>query len=341
VPERLGRQLDTNRFEEALERIVRQLSKAALAGSFSSAASFEAAARQASVDEFGATAISPTGNGQGFPDIAVGKFGIEVKFTEGPNWRCVANSVLESDRRAGVEKIYVLYGKMGGRPEVRWRKYEDTVMHVRTSHVPRFEIDMEAHASLFQKVGVSYERFRRMEMHEKMVVIRNYAKSNIRGTNRRLWWIEDEAGAPHTLPPDIRLYTSLETPKKLELRAEAAFISPCVVGPSRIRGKYDDAATYLLTYHGVLCTQVRDLFSAGSVAMRSDRSRGGLYIDRALQDIAQQFLQASLRVPDSVIEEYWGVPAPKRADRIKEWLRLADKFAVGWRPSETLFRNLT
>ena len=42
---------------------------------------------------------------------------------------------------------------------------------------------------------------------------------------------------------------------------------------------------YLLTYHGVLCPQARDLFSAGSVALRSDTNPWRNYLQRALKDI--------------------------------------------------------
>ena len=70
---------------------------------------------------------------------------------------------------------------------------------------------------------------------------------------------------------------------------------------------------YLLTYHGVFCSQARDLFSAGSVALRLDGTRGGNYLLRALRDIEQLMIDA----------------AP-----------LADAYATrsGWRPSAELFR---
>lgn len=331
--------MDPLEFESRIRVITGRLNERASLSGFSDAREFEGAVREMSQLLFPEEVVSPPGNGQWFPDIAVGRFGIEVKFTQGDSWRCVANSVLESDRRPGVDCVYVVYAKMGSPAEVRWRRYEHAVMHVRTSHVPRFEIDMEAGQSLFDRVAVPYERFRLMAMHEKMVVIRRYAREQVRGTGRRLWWIEDDVAQPHTLPPDVRLYTSLSTPQKLELRAEAAFVSPQVVGPSRERGKYDDAAIYLMTFHGVLCTQVRDLFSAGSVAMRSDKRRGGLYIDRSLRDLEPQFLAAVERVPDSIITEYWGQPAPPRRDRLRTWLRLADGFARDWRPSTTLFQS--
>ena len=38
-------------------------------------------------------------------------------------------------------------------------EYQDCVMHVRTSHVPRFEVEMAAKKSLFKKFGLTYQSF--------------------------------------------------------------------------------------------------------------------------------------------------------------------------------------
>jgi hypothetical protein len=72
----------------------------------------------------------------------MGDFGVEVKFTLNDTWRSVANSVLETQRIESVKHIYIVFGKMGGIPEVRWADYEQSVIHVRTSHVPRFEVEL-------------------------------------------------------------------------------------------------------------------------------------------------------------------------------------------------------
>src|SRR6266545_1324718 len=95
-----------------------------------------------------------------FPDIVLGKFGVEVKFTINDTWRSVANSVFESTRDPKVEQIYVVFGKMGGDPAVAWGRYEDCVIHVRTSHVPRFEVELPPRrALLFKTFGISYAEF--------------------------------------------------------------------------------------------------------------------------------------------------------------------------------------
>ena len=100
---------------------------------------------------------------QGFPDIVLGDVGIEVKFTEADTWRCIANSVLETNKVHSVKHICVVYCKMGGLPEVRYDDWEHAVMHVRTSHVPRFELEIGATRSLFSIMGISYDAFSNLE----------------------------------------------------------------------------------------------------------------------------------------------------------------------------------
>ena len=271
-----------------------------------------------------------------FPDIVLGKFGVEVKFTTNDTWRCIANSVFEGTRGADVEQIYIVFGKMGGKPEVRWGKYEKCVMHVRTSHVPRFEVEMLSRESLFDKMHVPYSVFSKLPIEGRMEHIRKYARGRLKKGDR-LWWLEDIPEEGHSLPLQVRLYMGLEQPEKLRLRAEAALLCPQVVGPSRAKNKYSDAAMYRLTYRGVLCPQARDLFSAGSVALRSDSKRGGVYIIRALKDIEEEMKAAARTLENALFKEYWGISvAPEK--RIREWLKRADASAKGWTPSRVLFR---
>jgi hypothetical protein len=117
-------------------------------------------------------------------------------------------------------------------------------------------------------------------------------------------------------------------------------LCPQIVKPSRSKGKYNDATIYLLTYHGVLCPQARDLFSAGSVALRSNSKRGGNYLMRALQDIEHEMRQAAATMEDALFVEYWGAKVPTR-ERIREWLKRADEYAETWKPSDVLFLGRT
>ncbi len=272
---------------------------------------------------------------QAFPDVALGEYGVEVKFSSGDTWRSVANSVQETQRVDSVKFIYIVFCKMGGVPEVRWRSYEDCVVHVRTSHVPRFEIDLETDRSLFDLMGIKYDEFRILPMHEKMEYVREYARGRLK-KGERLWWLEDGDSEAHTMPIQARLYTSLPKEEKTRLRAEAALRCPIIVKSGRVRNKYDDAVLYLLTYHGVLCHQARDLFSAGSVANPGNDDQGGVYIQRALKLLETPMREAAARMDDALFVEYWGESVPSER-RISRWLEKADALASDWKPSDCLF----
>ncbi|RRR74776.1 MAG: restriction endonuclease [Candidatus Viridilinea halotolerans] len=333
--------MNQEEFERILDLVIANLNtELASNGIFTSAKVFEHRVRQVIVSFVGEHGIAVDFNPHPhvFPDIAVEKFGVEVKFTLHDTWRSVANSIVESTRNNAIVFIYVVFGKMGGIPEVKWARYDESVIHVRTTHVPRFEVEINPKRSLFKEMGVAYNVFSQLSVEEKMEHIRKYARSRLK-PGERLWWLEDKPESEHSLPLEVRLYTSLSHEEKRRLRAEAAILSPKVVSPSRTKNKYDDAVLYILTYHGVICHQARDLFSAGSVALRSNEERGGIYIQRALQDIEREMYDAAMRLEDALFVEYWGAIYPAN-ERIKIWLRMADLYAQGWIPSQVLFQNL-
>ncbi len=326
-------------FERVLESITQQLRAEAQSSIFRSSKDFENRVRELLAANDGGEPLDVDFNPHpyAFPDIAIGEFGVEVKFTENNVWRSVANSVFESTRTAAVRHIYVVFGKMGGEPDVRWGEYQRCVMHVRTSHVPRFEVEMYPERSLFETMGTTYDSFRGASFAEKMRYIRTYARGRLR-PGEHLWWLEDPAEELHSLPLEVRLYMRLPQEEKRRLRAEAALLCPQIVRPSRTRDKYNDAVMYILTYHGVLCPQARDLFSAGSVALRGDERRGGNYVLRALMDIQEEMRVAAADLDDALFVEYWGESAPVE-ERIQRWLARADALARDWKPSVVLFTD--
>ena len=299
---------------------------------------------------------------QSFPDIVLGNVGIEVKFTEADTWRCIANSVLETNKVQSVKHICVVYCKMGGIPEVRYDDWEKAVMHVRTSHVPRFELEIGSQHSLFDTMGITYDDFSSIGMREKMSYIRNYARSRLK-QGEHLWWLEDASNEAetHALPLNARLYTNLDSEEKTRLRAEAVLLCPQILGSGRNRHKYDDFVMFLLTYHGVLCHQARDLFSAGSAAGVGGNGRiratsmereldgkdfDGIYILRSLLHLEEDMKAAAEYLDHKLFFEYWGSEVASKVDLNKsesiltQWLVLADSHAREWRPSDYLFLDL-
>lgn len=327
------------KFEKMLDTCCKILTEQAQEKPFTTSKIFENAVRKVidKESEYNVDFHSPA---QAFPDIALGEYGVEVKFTTSDSWRCVGNSVLESQRVEEVKHIYLVYGKMGGTPEVRWGDYEDCVIHVRTSHVPRFEVeiphDSSNHISLFKQMGIGYDDFRKLDMNDKMKYIRAYARKI--HPDGRLWWIEDNDGEGHTTPVQARLYTKLTHEEKTRCRAEAALLCPSIVKSGRNRNKYDDMVLFLLTYHGIVCHQARDLFSAGSVANPKNDDEGGIYIERAIKLLEPEMKKAATEMPDALFQEYWGESCPPEK-RIQRWLEKADAYAKGWTPSKSLFTD--
>jgi len=321
-------------FEEILTLVCHRLTQDAQSSRFKTPSAFENRVREV-IRDISGLPVDFHPHPQAFPDIDLGYFGIEVKFTLNDSWRSVANSVLETNRIESVKKVYLVFCKMGGVPEVRWGDYEQSVCHVRTSHVPRFEVELSTEHPLFDLMGVRYDDFRKMSMEDKMKHIRGYARQRLK-QGERLWWLEYNENDDHSLPIQVRLYTHLSMAEKVRLRAEAALLCPTIVKPSGAKNKYDDAVLYLLTYHGVLCHQARDLFSAGSVANPKNDDEGGNYIARALLLLEGEMQNAALKMDDDLFVEYWGESVPPQ-NRIKKWLEKVDSIAVGWKPSEILF----
>lgn len=279
--------------------------------------------------------VEPSFHIHGFPDIHANGFGVEVKSTNKDSWLSVGNSIFEGMRDARVTQVYVMFGKMGGMPAVKWGRYEDCITHVRISHAPRFVLEMEpesaaSSASLFSKLKVAYEEFAKLGPEEKMKYVRDYSRGRLK-PGERLWWLEDENSQGVEL--EVRLYMRLDAKQKIKLRAEGAILFPGIVAGGRVQDKYNDIAFFFLKHRNVFCPQTRDLYSAGSVA---GKERGGNYLQRALKKIEAAMKDAAANLQDHLFEEYWGATVPKD-QRIKEWLRRADGFARDWKPSETLF----
>jgi hypothetical protein len=276
--------------------------------------------------------ISPTFHPHAFPDIKANGFGVEVKTTNKDSWLSVANSIFEGMRDPSVKRIYVVFGKMGGMPSVRWGRYDDRITHVRISHAPRFVLEMDRDSSLFEQMGISYDEFCKQAPDGKMEYVRKYSRKRLQ-PGERLWWLEDENSEGRE--PKVKLYMHLSPAEKTKLRAQGALLFPQIVAGSRVKDKYNDVAFFFLKYHNVFCPQTRDLYSAGSVA---GKERGGNYLQRSLKNIEKEIREAALHLPTALFEEYWQeAVAPE--DRITQWLHKADRLAKGWKPSEELFTS--
>lgn len=195
-------------------------------------------------------------SGQRFPDIVAAKlYGVEVKSTKGDHWTSTGSSILETTRVTDVERIYMTFGKLGGRPiEFRSRPYEECLYDIAVTHMPRYLIDMRLKEgeTIFDKMGVPYDTLRKMD--NPTIPIARYYKGLLK-PGERLWWTGDPE--EETVSAKLKLWSNLNPPQK-----RFYMIYACVNFPEVFGGTYDSYALWLAS-QGIVDPHIRDQFSAG------------------------------------------------------------------------------
>lgn len=203
-----------------------------------------------------------------FPDIVDNEyFGVEVKVTKKNDWKSIGNSVLESSRVINIEKIYVFFGKLGGGADVRVRSYEECLSGIAVTHYPRYKInmDLEKGATIFDLMGIEYNALRKEGNPVKH--IRSYYSSILKD-GQELWWASDDLDDSTASTPVIQTFSSLSADKKNKLKAEAFVLFPEVFSTSTT--KFEKVAAHWITKHNLVCSNVRDVFTAGGQATLTD-----------------------------------------------------------------------
>ena len=196
--------------------------------------------------------------GQKFPDIVAKKFyGIEVKTTTQNHWKTTGNSVMESTRVEDVERIFMLFGKLGKPIEFKCRAYEECLSEVVVTHSPRYLIDMnlEKGKTIFDKIKTPYDTLRKKKNPIKPIT--EYYKSKLK-PGQDLWWIQDTEKATNLV---INIWNNLSLKERQEIKNRAMVYFPEVF--SNRGDKYSRLAIWLVTREAIVCPNVRDLFSAG------------------------------------------------------------------------------
>ncbi len=205
-------------------------------------------------------------SGHSFPDImATDYYGVEVKSTKDGKWTSVGSSIVESTRNATVERIYMLFGNLGGDPPTfMCRPYQDCLSNIYVTHSPRYMIDMKikekGDKTIFEKIHIPYDKFRKEE--NKIEYVRDYyiQQSRSEGRHEMPWWVGKKTIETdyNTELPQIKIYNELNVVEKNDLKAQMTILFPQV-----IKGDYADAALWLCTHRYLLCLNMRDFYSAG------------------------------------------------------------------------------
>ncbi len=215
-----------------------------------------------------------------FPDILVREiFGVEVKLTKGDKWYTIGNSILETNRTDSVEHIYLLFGKLGGIPEIRYKSYAQCVSGVGVTHSPRYKINMELNDdSFFDSLNIDYNLFRNRT--DKITLVKDFYKKKLK-EGESLWWIDLD----NTNDMIMRNYKDLPKDDQENLLLELFIESPEVFD-----SKYS-LATSILVNRGIICPNVRDLFSAGGTRQIEGYENVPAVIGR-LYDVRKKFRES-------------------------------------------------
>lgn len=243
-------------------------------------------------------------SGQRFPDIVAKKFyGVEVKTTKSNHWKSVGSSVAEGTRVEDVERIFMLFGKMCDPIDFMCRPYEDCLSDVVVTHSPRYLIDMNLKngETIFDKINIPYDTLRTLS--DPINTVLDYYRQQLREGGGSTWWSQkgDDIGAKAI----VRMWNQMYKQERDRILHKGLCLFPELVSDKQ--NKYNRFAVWLATREGVICTNVRDIFSAGG--------RGNIEFDGRIYHVPKILLKLSENIFDikqslntldySEIEEYW------------------------------------
>lgn len=259
-------------------------------------------------------------SGQKFPDIVANKYyGVEVKTTTKNHWKSTGNSVMESTRVEDVERIFMLFGKLGKPIEFRSRPYEECLSEVVVTHSPRYLIDMnlEKGKTIFDKIKMPYDTLRLEENPVKPII--NYYKSKLK-PGQDLWWIDSENEQSSNLVIDI--WANLDINQRADIKNKAMVYFPEVF--SNRGDKFGRLAVWLVTREAIVCPNVRDLFTAGG---KEDYIVNG----KIYKDIPQIFVKLFKNLEDVLevlintsaidLNDFWNLKVSEK-NKIENWIKL-------------------
>ena len=262
-----------------------------------------------------------------FPDVIANKyFGVEVKMTTYDHWTSTGNSVLESSRIEDVERIYILFGKFGGKLDIRYRLYQECLPEISVTHSPRYRINMNLPSgkSIFDKIGVDYDTLRNDS--NPIQKIKDYYRSRLK-EGEELWWI-DQDGDDKAVSPIIKPFRGLSEREKENFVVEAMILFPEMFGNSS--AKFERAAAYLIAEHNSVSASLRDLFTAGGKVKLKIKGKNVLVPQLAYRlCVRAKAIEKRIRELDAETITYYWRSDKLESDRLRQWKKLLnDKFAL-------------
>lgn len=258
--------------------------------------------------------------GQKFPDIIAKKYyGIEVKTTTKKHWKTTGNSVLESTRVNDIERIFMLFGKLGKPIEFRYRAYEECLSEIVVTHSPRYLIDMNLKKgeTIFDKINIPYDTLRKKKNPIKPIT--EYYKSQLK-PGQDLWWIDQNNERANNIIIDI--WSNLNASQKQSIKNKAMVYFPEIF--SNHGNKFSRLAIWLVTKETIVCPNIRDMFTAGGkgdllITDTLYKNTPRIYIK--LFENIEFILDILINTPAFELSEYWNVKTTEK-QKITDWINL-------------------
>lgn len=270
-------------------------------------------------------------SGHVFPDILLHetKYGVEIKSTQKDAWTSTGSSIVESTRDADTERVYMLFAKLGGTPEFRCKPYQQCLSNIAVTHAPRYLIDMELDEkeNIFSLMNTDYDDFRQLNETDKISQVRQYyiAKAKAKGKYEMPWWMGD------TTNVNLSFYSDLDSEAKRDIEARAFILFESLFNISKDRqNKYKTFSLWLCTNYSLLCTNMRDLFTAGGSYHYINGQRLNTPYPHIVGDLLNTLprIKKILKDPDyqliKSIEEFWSFKY-NRNDLYSSWLNMIEK----------------
>lgn len=210
----------------------------------------------------------------------------------------------------------MLFAKLGGKtPEFRCRPYEQCLSNIAVTHAPRYLIDMnladKGEKNIFEKMSVEYDTFRLLGEKEKINSVRKYymRANQTKGKYEMPWWMGD-TNTEVSSSIMIRFFTDLSLCEKSDITARMFILFPELFGSKQ--DKYKRAALWMCSRYSVICSNLRDTFSAGG---KVDEIGGVVFKKKKPQVLKTLYQNRTLITellsnPDEAlmqdVEDYWG-----------------------------------
>jgi hypothetical protein len=267
-------------------------------------------------------------SGKKFPDVVCEirekkLYGIEVKSTKSDEWICLGNSINESTRIDGLEKIYVFFGKLGGEPDFRYAKYEEILEEVRITHYPRYFINMNCSKSIFDKMNTEYDEFRTNP--DMFKILKSHYRKQLK-QGEELWWMDNQDITKEV--SIIKMFSEMDEDKKEDIISEAFIYFTELFNPKDNK-KYTRLVPWLVSKYQLVSPNIRDHFSAGGKVEISGYEFP--QVVKKLFESIELTLEKLATIDKDDLAYYWKKDLPQNQERIVfEWqTRIMNNLALG------------